>query len=82
MPRFAALLSLPFDHRYPAPPAMAPQRQKQKTFEAITAWLLKLAQERPTWVVVEDVHWADPSTLELLNLVIDQVSRSHGCWWS
>jgi len=75
VPLFAALLSLPHDDRYPPPP-IAPQRQKQKTFEAIAAWLLKLAQERPTWVVVEDVHWADPSTLELLNLLIDQVSHS------
>jgi tetratricopeptide (TPR) repeat protein len=75
VPLFAALLSLPNDHRYPLP-AMAPQRQKQKTFEAIVLWLLKLAQHRPTWMVVEDVHWADPSTLELLNLLIDQVSHS------
>jgi class 3 adenylate cyclase/predicted ATPase len=75
VPLFAALLSLPHDHRYPAP-AIAPQRQKQKTFEAIASWLLKLAQQQPTRVVVEDVHWADPSTLELLNLLIDQVSQS------
>jgi class 3 adenylate cyclase len=75
VPLFAALLSLPDDGRYPPLP-MAPQRQKQKTFEAIVTWLLKVAQERPTWVVFEDVHWADPSTLELLNLMIDQVSRS------
>jgi TOMM system kinase/cyclase fusion protein len=75
VPLFAALLSLPNDHRYP-PPAMTPQRQKQKTFEAIVAWLLKAAQQCPTWVVVEDVHWADPSTLELLSLLIEQVSHS------
>jgi len=74
VPLFAALLSLPHDGRYPPP--MTPQRQKQKTFEAIVAWLLKLAQECPTSVVIEDVHWADPSTLELLNLLIDQVSHS------
>jgi predicted ATPase/class 3 adenylate cyclase len=75
VPLFAALLSLSHDDRYP-PLAMAPQRQKQKTFEAIASWLLKLAQQHPTRVVVEDVHWADPSTLELLNLLIDQVSQS------
>jgi class 3 adenylate cyclase/predicted ATPase len=75
VPLFVALLSLPNDHRYP-PPAMTPQRQKQKTFEAIVAWLLKAAQQRTTWMVVEDVHWADPSTLELLSLFIEQVSRS------
>jgi predicted ATPase/class 3 adenylate cyclase len=75
VPLFAALLSLPHDNRYPPPP-MTSQRLKQKTFEALASWLLKLAQEHPTRVVVEDVHWADPSTLELLNLLIDQVSQS------
>ena len=75
VPLFAALLSLPHDHRYP-PPAMTPQRQKQRTFEAIVAMLLKAAQRRLTWIVVEDVHWADPSTLELLSLLIEQVSHS------
>jgi class 3 adenylate cyclase len=75
VPLFAALLSLPNDHRYP-PPATTPQQQKQKTFEAIIAMLLREAQQRLTWIVVEDVHWADPSTLELLNLLIEQVSRS------
>jgi predicted ATPase len=75
VPLFAALLSLPNDHRYP-PPAMTPQRQKQKTFEAIVAILLKEAQQRLTWIVGEDVHWADPSTPELLSLLIEQVSRS------
>ena len=75
VPLFAALLSLPSSDRYP-PLAMTPQRQKQKTLEAIVVWLMKSAQERLTRVIVEDVHWADPSTLELLNLLIDQVAQS------
>ena len=75
VPLFAALLSLPSEHRYP-PLAMTPQRQKQKTFEAIVAWLLKAAERHPTRVVVEDVHWADPSTLDLLGFLIGQVSQA------
>jgi class 3 adenylate cyclase/predicted ATPase len=75
VPLFAALLSFPSGHRYP-PLAMTPQRQKQKTFEAMVAWLLKAAERHPTRVVVEDVHWADPSTLEFLGLLIDQVSQA------
>jgi predicted ATPase/class 3 adenylate cyclase len=75
LPLFCALLSLPNDGRYPAP-TMTPQRQKQKTFEAIVAWLLKEAQQRPIWIVVEDIHWADPSTLELLTLLIEQTAHS------
>ena len=75
VPLFAALLSLPPNERYPALP-MSPQRQKQKTFDAIVAFLLRAAERRPTRVIVEDLHWADPSTLELLELIIEQVPRA------
>jgi class 3 adenylate cyclase/predicted ATPase len=76
VPLLAALLSLPFAHRYP-PLAMTPQRHKQKTLETLVACLLKEAERHPTRVVVEDVHWADPSTLEFLGLLIEQVSQAH-----
>jgi tetratricopeptide (TPR) repeat protein len=75
VPLLAALLSLPSSRRYP-PLAMTPQRQKQKTLETLVAWLLKEAERHPTRVVVEDVHWADPSTLEFLGLLINQVSQA------
>ena len=75
VPLFAALLSLPSNHRYP-PLSITPQRQKQKTFEAIVAWLLKVAERHPTRIVFEDVHWADPSTLELLGFLVAQVSQA------
>jgi TOMM system kinase/cyclase fusion protein len=72
VPLFAALLSLGLPARYP-PPGLTPQQQKQKTFEVILAWLLKEAEQQPVSFVMEDFHWADPSTLELLTLLIDQV---------
>jgi class 3 adenylate cyclase/predicted ATPase len=75
VPLFAALLSLPPNDRYPALP-MTPQRQKQKTLEAIVAFLLHAAELHPTRVIVEDLHWADPSTLELLELIIEQVPHA------
>jgi class 3 adenylate cyclase/tetratricopeptide (TPR) repeat protein len=71
VPLFASLLSLPLPDRYP-PLTLTPQRQKQKTQEAILAWLLALAAKQPLRFVMEDLHWADPSTLELLGLLIDQ----------
>jgi TOMM system kinase/cyclase fusion protein len=71
VPLLATLLSLPVT-RYPLPP-LSPQKQKQKTLEIILAWLLKEAERRPLLFVVEDLHWIDPSTLELLDLLIDQV---------
>ena len=54
------------------PPVLRPQRQRQKTLEVLLAWLLAEAEHQPTLVVWEDLHWADPSTLEFLSLLIDQ----------
>jgi predicted ATPase/class 3 adenylate cyclase len=71
VPLFASLLSLPLPDRYPAL-TLTPQRQKQKTQEAILAWLLAITAKQPLRFVVEDLHWADPSTLELFGLLIDQ----------
>ena len=68
---WAALLSVPLAEPYP-PLTLTPQRQKQKTLEAIVALLLALAAEQPVLFIVEDVHWIDPSTLEFLTLLIDQ----------
>jgi class 3 adenylate cyclase/DNA-binding winged helix-turn-helix (wHTH) protein/tetratricopeptide (TPR) repeat protein len=72
VPLLAALLTLPLPAHYPSLP-LAPQRQKQKTLEAIVAWWLKEAERQPVCLVVEDLHWVDPSSLELLSLLLDQV---------
>ena len=72
VPLLAALLSLPLPERYP-PLTLTPQRQKQKTLEALLAWLLKEAERQPVCLVMEDLHWVDPSTLEWLSLLIDQI---------
>jgi predicted ATPase len=72
VPLFAALLSVPLPERYP-PLNLTPQRQRHKTQEALVAWLLEEAEREPVLAVWEDLHWADPSTLELLSLMLDQV---------
>jgi TOMM system kinase/cyclase fusion protein len=72
VPLLAALLSLPHPAHYP-PLNLTPQRQRQKTYDALVAWLLAEAEQQPVLAVWEDLHWADPSTLELLGLVLDQV---------
>ncbi len=71
VPLFASLLFLSLSERYP-PLTLTPQKQKEKTQQAVLAWLLKEAERQPVRFVVEDLHWADPSTLELLGLFIDQ----------
>ena len=72
VPLLAALLSVPLpEDRYP-PLTLTPQRQKQKTLEALLTWLLALTEQQPVLFVVEDLHWIDPSTLEFLTLLVEQ----------
>ena len=71
VPLFASLLSLRLPERY-APLEISPQLQRQKTLEALLAWVLALGEKRPGVLLVEDLHWADPSTLEWLGLLIEQ----------
>jgi class 3 adenylate cyclase/predicted ATPase len=72
VPLFAALLSVPLlEHHYP-PLNLSPQRQRQKTLETIVAILQELAERQPVLFILEDLHWTDPSTLDLLGLLLDQ----------
>jgi class 3 adenylate cyclase len=75
VPLFAALLSVPLPERYP-PLNLTPQRQRQKTQEALVAWLLEEAERQPVLAVWEDLHWADPSTLDVLSPMLDQISTA------
>src|SRR5262249_50746871 len=52
---------------------VSPQRQRQMTLETIVAILLELAEQQPILFIVEDLHWTDPTTLEFLNLLIEQI---------
>jgi class 3 adenylate cyclase/tetratricopeptide (TPR) repeat protein len=71
-PLLAALLSLPIGERY-APLDLTPQRQKEKTLRALLAQLEGLAARQPVLMLFEDAQWSDPTSLELLDLIIDRV---------
>jgi predicted ATPase len=68
----AEMLSLPNDGRYPRLDLSPPQR-RQKTLEALTAQLEALAQAKPVLMVFEDVHWVDPTSLEVLGRTVDRL---------
>jgi class 3 adenylate cyclase/predicted ATPase len=70
VPWLGGLLSLPHDERYAQPP-LSPQTRKQRTLDAIHRLFLAAAAMRPLCIVVEDLHWIDPSTLELLTLLVE-----------
>jgi hypothetical protein len=53
-----------------------PRRRKEKTFQALLLQLEALARQRPVLMVFEDVHWIDPSSRELLDLVGQTYARA------
>jgi predicted ATPase len=75
VPLLASLLLLRLPERY-APLEISPQLQRQKTLEVLLAWVLALGEKQPVVLLVEDLHWADPSTLEWLGLVIEQCATA------
>jgi class 3 adenylate cyclase/predicted ATPase len=75
VPVFSDLLSMPLDGKYP-PSALSPERQKQLIFETMLGVLLEVASRQPLLLVMEDLHWADPTTLEFLNLIVDQLATT------
>ena len=50
----------------------APQQLRQQTEDLLVAWTLEEAERQPVLEVWEDLHWADPSTLDLLRLLVEQ----------
>jgi predicted ATPase len=74
VPLFAAVLGVPTNDRYPLP-KLAPQRQKQLTLAALVDQLEGLSADQPVLLAYEDVHWIDPTTEELLGLVIERTLR-------
>src|SRR5262249_28667247 len=72
VPLLGPVLSLALPaNRYPLL-NLSPQRQRQKTLETLVAILLELAEGQPVLLIVEDLHWTDPTALEFIALLLDQ----------
>src|SRR5262249_48758054 len=67
----AELLSLPNSS---AELDLSPRRKRQLLFEVLLHQFEAVAQDRPVLLVFEDVHWIDPTSRELLDLMLDRVS--------
>src|SRR5262245_5448739 len=67
----AALMSIPTGARY-SPLNLTPQQQKNRTFGAILTLLEAHTKRQPVVLIFEDVHWIDPTSLELLERIRDQ----------
>jgi class 3 adenylate cyclase/predicted ATPase len=68
----AHLLSLPVSERHPLP-NLSPQRKKERTLEALLRQLEGLARRQPMLMIFEDAHWIDPTSHELLDLIVEHV---------
>ena len=68
----ASILSIPCEQRYGALP-MTPQKHKDETLRTLVDITEAAARRQPSVMLFEDAHWADPTTLEVLDLLIDRV---------
>jgi tetratricopeptide (TPR) repeat protein len=73
-PLYAALLSIPFGERY-APPTLSPTQQRRRTLAALLDRFEALARQQPVLLLFEDAHWADATTLELLDLAVERLRQ-------
>ncbi|HET9228080.1 MAG TPA: protein kinase [Thermoanaerobaculia bacterium] len=71
VPVYAGLLSIPLGDRY-QPPNLSPEAQRKRTLETVLGVILEMTERRPVVLAVEDLHWVDPTTLELLGHVLQQ----------
>ncbi len=69
VPLIAPLLNLPA--QYP-PLTMPPEQQRRRLLATLVDWVLGSARIQPLVIALEDLHWADPSTLELIQLLVEQ----------
>jgi class 3 adenylate cyclase/predicted ATPase len=68
----ADLMSLPGSERHKLP-NLSPRQKKERTLEALIRQLEGLARRRPVVMILEDAHWIDPTSRELLDLTVERV---------
>ena len=74
-PLLAALLGLQTEGHY-GTLSLTPQQQRARTLQALVNQLVELSRGKPVLFVLEDAHWIDATTLELLDLCLDQVANA------
>jgi class 3 adenylate cyclase/predicted ATPase len=73
VPLMAGLHGVPIGDRYKES-ELSPEGRRKRTLELLGEWLMRLAERQPLVLLVEDLHWMDPSTLELMGQILDRVA--------
>ena len=71
IPLIAPLLELQLPAKYP-PSQFSAELQRRRLLAMLVDWLLGAAQAQPLAVAIEDLHWTDASTLDLIQLLVEQ----------
>jgi DNA-binding winged helix-turn-helix (wHTH) protein/tetratricopeptide (TPR) repeat protein len=75
VPLIAEFLGLAPSLEFPAP-ALSPDEARRRLLSRLTDWALGAGNQPPLVIVVEDVHWLDPSSVELLGLLADRAGSA------
>jgi class 3 adenylate cyclase/tetratricopeptide (TPR) repeat protein len=76
IPLIAPLLNLQISAEYPLPP-ISPQQQRRRLLAMLVEWMLGATRAQPLIIALEDLHWADASTLEVVQLLVEQEATAH-----
>jgi len=76
LPLLASLLSVPLSDNMEPLPTMSAERQRKETISALVGWIHAIAMSQPLVLVVEDLHLCDPSTIEFLGILIEQIETT------
>ena len=72
-PLLAPLLDIPFPRELL--PALAPEELRRRQLAAMTNWVIAGARRQPLVLALEDVHWADPTTVEFIRGIAERGAR-------
>jgi class 3 adenylate cyclase/predicted ATPase len=75
VPLMANFHTLPLPDRYQEP-VLSPEGRRKRTLDFLVEWVLRLGQQQPVVLLMEDLHWIDPSTQELLGQILEQIPRA------
>src|SRR5579862_3145607 len=75
MRRCRSILNLPIGEKY-APLTISPEQKRKRLLATLAGWLFGVSRIQPCVMAVENLHWFDASTLELMQLLIEQGAAS------